>query len=310
MNTAIVTTTAATVSPFIQNLKQQRQQPQTSKEAIAANVKALIEQLEEGHSEGLTAYLMAMGRFHNYSFGNILEIARQKPSATRVAGMYAWNQLGRNVRKGEHGIRILAPVIGIRRKKDSEAEKDIRTQNQGVLVGFRSAYVFDVSQTDGKELPELSSKVSGDVGERRERLIDFTIAQGIQLEFKESIAPALGVSYGGKIVLLPGQSTAEEFSTLVHELAHEMLHKAERRTATTKVVRETEAEAIAFVVGQTIGLNTGRASADYIHLYHGNAALLAESLEVIQKASAVILSALQPPIKVDAAESTELEAVA
>ena len=186
-------------------------------------------------------------------------------------------------------------MIGIRRKKDSEAEKDIRTQNQGVLVGFRSAYVFDVSQTDGKELPELSSKVSGDVGERRERLFDFTIAQGIQLEFKESIAPALGVSYGGKIVLLPGQSTAEEFSTLVHELAHEMLHKAERRTATTKVVRETEAEAIAFVVGQTIGLNTGRASADYIHLYHGNAALLAESLEVIQKTSAVILSALENP---------------
>jgi hypothetical protein len=129
------------------------------------------------------------------------------------------------------------------------------------LVGFRSAYVFDVSQTDGEELPELSTKVSGDVGERRERLIDFIIAQGIQLEFKESIAPALGVSYGGKIALLPGQSTAEEFSTLVHELSHEMLHKADRRTATTKIVRETEAEAIAFVVSKTIGLDTGRASA-------------------------------------------------
>ncbi len=71
-----------------------------------------------------------------------------------------------------------------------------------------------------------------------------------------------------------------------------MLHKAERRTATTKTVRETEAEAIAFVVGETIGLSTGRASADYIHLYHGNAALLTESLEVIQKTSSVILSAL------------------
>jgi hypothetical protein len=105
MNTATVTTTP-TVSPFIQNLQQQQpQKPQTSKEAIAANVKALIEQLEEGHSEGLTAYLMAMGRFHNYSFGNILEIARQKPSATRVAGMYAWNQLGRRVNKGEKGRR-------------------------------------------------------------------------------------------------------------------------------------------------------------------------------------------------------------
>jgi len=141
-------------------------------------------------------------------------------------------------------------------------------------------YVFDVAQTEGKELPELASKVSGNVGEYRERLFDFAIAQGIQIEFKESIAPALGMSYGGTIALLPGQGTAEEFSTLVHELSHEMLHKAERRTATTKTVRETEAEAIAFVIGTAIGLQTGRASADYIHLYHGNAALLAESLEV------------------------------
>ncbi len=92
-------------------------QPQTSKEVIAANVKLLIEQLEAGHSEGLTAYLTAMGRFHNYSFGNILEIARQKPDATRVAGLYAWNQLGRKVMKGQKGIRILAPMIGSRRKR-------------------------------------------------------------------------------------------------------------------------------------------------------------------------------------------------
>ena len=69
--------------------------------------------------------------------------ASQKPDATRVAGFYAWNQLGRKVKKGEHGIRILAPIIGVRRKKDEEAEKDIRTQNQAVLVGFRAAYVFD-----------------------------------------------------------------------------------------------------------------------------------------------------------------------
>jgi hypothetical protein len=256
MNTAAITT-ASTVTPFTQNLKQPQPKQQTAKEAIAANVQALIEQLEQGHSEGLTAYLTAMGRFHNYSFGNILEIARQKPDATRVAGLYAWNQLGRKVRKGERGIRILAPVIGVRRKKDAEAEKDIRTQNQAVLVGFRSAYVFDVSRPKAKSFPNLSERVTGNVGEYRERLVDFIIAQGIQLEFKESIAPALGMSYGGKIAILPGQGEAEEFSTLVHELAHEMLHKAERRTATTKTVRETEAEAIAFVVGKTIGLTTG-----------------------------------------------------
>jgi hypothetical protein len=273
--------------------QKQPQPKQTAAEAIAANVKALIEQLEQGHSEGLTEYLNAMGRFHNYSFGNILEIARQNPDATRVAGFHAWQQLGRYVRKGERGIRIYAPLIGSRRSKDESAIKDVTKTKEPVVFGFRAVYVFDVSQTEGKELPELSAQVSGEVGDYQDRLRAFIAQQGITLEYQDSIAPALGVSYGGRIALLPGQSEADEFSTLVHELAHEMLHKADRRAATTKTNRETEAEAVAFVVGNTIGLNNGRASADYIHLYNGNAALLAESLEVIQKASAVILTALE-----------------
>jgi antirestriction protein ArdC len=194
----IAMNTANTANTSTQNPDQQ--QKQTAKEVIAANVQALIEQLEQGHSEGLTAYLTAMGRFHNYSFGNILEIARQKPDATRVAGLYAWNQLGRKVRKGEHGIRILAPMIGVKRKRDEEAEKDIRTQNRAVLVGFRSAYVFDVSQTDGEELPELSTKVSGDVGERRERLIDFIVAQGTVLV--DERADGVHISYDKMASLL------------------------------------------------------------------------------------------------------------
>jgi hypothetical protein len=264
---------------------------QTAKEIIAANIQALIAQLEAGRSEALTAYLNAMSRFHNYSFGNILEIARQKPDATRVAGLYAWNQLGRKVKKGEKGIRILAPIIGVRRKEDEEAEKDIFWQKAAVLVGFRSAYVFDVSQTDGAELPELR-EIGGDVGANQARLVAFIAEQGIELVFTEAIAPAQGVSYGGRIAILLGQSKPEEFSTLVHELAHEMLHKAERRATTTKTARETEAEAIAFVVGKAVGLETGTKSADYIQLYHGNAALLTESLEAIQQTSSVILAAL------------------
>src|SRR6185437_496453 len=83
--------TAAAVNQSTANTN--KQQKQTAKEVIAANVQALIEELGQGHSDALTAYLTAMGRFHNYSFGNILEIARQKPDATRVAGLYAWNQL-------------------------------------------------------------------------------------------------------------------------------------------------------------------------------------------------------------------------
>jgi hypothetical protein len=161
-----------------------------------------------------------------------------------------------------------------------------------MLIGFRAVYVFDWAQTEGADLPEFEHSVTGDVGEQRERLIAFLDEQNIKLEYNEKIAPALGVSYGGRIALLPGQSKAEEFTTLVHETAHELLHKAERRTMTTATVRETEAEAVAFIVGQAIGLEMGTASSDYIQMYEGNAALLTESLEVIQRTSAVILGAL------------------
>jgi hypothetical protein len=300
--------TTSTVTPISENPKQP-QQRQTAKEMIAANVKCLIEQLEAGHSDALTAYLNAMSRFHSYSFGNVLEIARQRPTATKVAGMYAWNQLGRRVKKGEKGIRILAPIIGIRRKRDEEAEKDITKQNTRVLVGFRNAYVFDVEQTEGVELPAMH-EVYGDVGENHDRLVSFIEHQGIEIVFTEKIAPALGMSYGGRIAILPGQSKAETFATLLHELAHEMLHKAERRTTTTKVVRETEAEAIAFVVGKAVGLEAGSASADYIALYHGNASLLIESLEVIQQASAVILAALESHAAAETMPDAELARVA
>jgi len=212
--------------------------------------------------------------------------------------------LGRSVNAGAKGIRILAPIIGVRRKKDEDAEKDITQQNTRAVLGFRNTYVFDISQTSGVDLPELH-QVSGDPGENIERLSAFLKAQGIALLYNEKIAPALGCSYGGRIAILPGQPKAEEFSTLVHETAHEMLHKAERRTATTKTVRETEAEAVAFVVGKAVGLVTGTASADYIHLYHGNASLLAESLEVIQQTASVILAALEPPLANEEEQGTE-----
>jgi hypothetical protein len=275
--------------------------PVTKQELIAANIKLLIEQLEAGKSDALTNYLTAMSRFHNYSFGNVLEIARQMPTATRVAGFWSWKNLGRSVNAGAKGIRILAPIVGVRRKKDKEAEKDITKQNERVLLGFRNAYVFDISQTNGVELPTMH-EVSGDPGENIERLAAFLKGKGIQLVYNEKIPPALGMSYGGRIAILPGQSKAEEFSTLVHEAAHEMLHKAERRTATTKIVRELEAEAVAFVVGKAVGLVNGTASADYIQLYQGNASLLAESLEVIQQTASVILAALEPAAKQDEGE--------
>jgi hypothetical protein len=233
-----------------------------------------------------------MARFHNYSFGNIMAIARQRPTATRVAGYQTWKELGRQVNKGVKGIQIFAPTIVKRRRKEVD-ELESEANSHAVLIGFRPVYVWDQSQTSGPDLPELKQSISGEVGAHRDRLINFLAGQNIALEYNEKIAPALGVSYGGRIALLPGQSSAEEFTTLVHEAAHEFLHRCERRTTTTKTVRETEAEAVAFVVGNALGLEMGTAASDYIQLYDGNASLVVESLEFIQRTSATILAAVQ-----------------
>ena len=144
-------------------------------------------------------------------------------------------------------------------RRDAESDGT----NARAVVGFRAAYVFDVSQTDGQNLPEIGN-VRGDPCEHIERLSKFVTGQGIVLEYTQDIAPARGTSSGGKIKLLPGQSPAEEFGTLTHELAHEVMHRDERRPSTSKRSRETEAEAVAFVVCQAIGLEPGTAAQDYV----------------------------------------------
>lgn len=274
---------------------------------IRQAVDFLIQQVESGKSETLAAYLAAMARFRNYSFGNIVAIARQRPTATRVAGFGAWKELGRFVKRGEKGIQILAPMTGYRRRKN-DAEQATDKKPRPVLIGFRVVHVFDVAQTEGADLPEYDFTITGEVGEYRDRMLDFLAARNIELVFAENIAPAFGVSYGGRIALLPGQSKAQEFVTLVHETAHELLHQADRPTFTTPKVRETEAEAVAFVVGQAIGLEMGTGSSDYIQMYSGDTALLAESLEVIQRTSAVILGALEPPATDEAAQPSVTDA--
>ena len=147
-------------------------------------------------------------------------------------------------------------------------------------------------------------EVTGEATAYLDRLRQFVRVQGIAVEYTNDIAPALGTAFGKTIRLLPGQTEAEELATLVHEYAHLRLGHTERRTATTKTVRETEAEAIAFVVSKAIGLNPN-SSASYIQLYHGNAELLMESLEVVQQTSAVILAAIEmkEPVPPEAQES-------
>jgi antirestriction protein ArdC len=246
----------------------------------------LFAALDRGQSEALKLYLAVMSRFHRYSWGNISLIYSQRPNATRVAGFHAWLKLRRFVRKGEKGIVILAPMVG-RKKSDGELSEDEQTR----LFGFRAAYVFDVSQTEGEQLPEFAT-VHGDPGEYNNRLQRLVEQQHIELVYDGSIAPARGMSSGGKITLLPDLTPAEHFAVLVHELGHELLHRGDRRKETSHTVRETEAEAVAFVVASAIGLDTNTSSADYIQLHSGDRVTLTESLALIQQTASVILQAI------------------
>ncbi len=257
-----------------------------TKRMVDTALDALSAQLEQGQSEQLNDYLATMARFHQYSLNNILLIATQKPSATRVAGYRAWLKLGRQVRQGEKGIRILAPMI---RHHQKEIEKD----HDEAIFGFRTVCVFDVNQTDGKPLPEFAT-VNGDPGNFADRLKQFVATRGIALEYSDRLGAAQGISRGGRITLKAGLVPAEEFSVLVHELGHEMLHSNVEDRPGSKIVRETEAEAIAFIVCHAVGLDGNSSSSDYIQLWQGDKDTLLASLERIRTASSAIMAGIQP----------------
>jgi antirestriction protein ArdC len=251
----------------------------------------LVQALEAGKSEILKAYLATMSRFHRYSFGNIMLIAFQRPSATRVAGFNTWKSLGRFVKKGEKGIMILAPIIAKRKSTDDETKES--TLQEAALAGVKPVFVWDESQTDGKPLAELAA-VTGNPCSYTDRLTAYVGQLGIVLEYSRDIAPAKGLSHGGRITLVPDLSPAESFSVLVHEVGHELLHRNERRAKTNRTIRETEAEAVAFVVCQAIGLETNGSSADYIQSWRGDKQMLTESLHFVQQTASQILTAISP----------------
>ena len=163
-----------------------------------------------------------------------------------------------------------------------------RKSSPSSSFSFRTAFVFDVSQTEGKELPQFAT-VKGDATHYLPGLESFARSRGIEVRYDAGIAPAKGVSYGGRVSILPELTSADEVTTL----AHEMLHRDERRNQTNRTIRETEAEAVAFVVCSAIGLDTNTAACDYIKLYNGDAATLTASLNFVQRTAAEILNALE-----------------
>jgi RNA polymerase sigma factor (sigma-70 family) len=250
----------------------------------------LAAELEAGRSEALTNHLAAMSRFRRYSWSNVLLIEAQRPDATQVAGFHTWTDLGRAVKKGEKGIMIFAPGVV---KQHGPLRGQAPPNDAFPLAGFRAAYVFDVSQTEGKPVPELTH-ANADIWEYGEQIRVLVAKRGIDLQVDRSIEPARGVSTGGKIRLMPGLSPIQYLSVLTHELAHEMLHHRPEAAALLRDAIEAQAEGVAYVVARGLGVETHTATAEYMAPYSSDKKAVAQTLAAIQETSAQILDELLP----------------
>ncbi len=226
----------------------------------------LLVQLSEGitaltTSEEWIRHLNVQSRFHRYSFGNVVLIASQLPGASQVAGFRAWLKLGRSVRKGERAIWILAPMVA-KRAKGEDAGEDC------VIAGFKYVAVFDISQTEGAELPAPCRKLVGEeplqhVG----RLTEVADSLGFSVE---SLELADGVNGDcsfelHRIRIERRNAPAQRVKTLAHELAHALLHRA----APDRRLAELEAESTAYVVCHHLGLDSASYTFGYVAIWAG-----------------------------------------
>jgi len=248
---------------------------------IEAHIRELAEATDAARvSEEMQHYLDACSKFHSYSLHNIWLILITNPKATRVAGYKRWLSLNRYVRKGEHGIPILAPILIPKDKEDPIPEKTV--------VGFKVVYVFDVAQTEGEPLPPPPDWKSPEKNVLlTEKLIQFAETRGIKVSEQELRGEVQGVSMGGAIKVDPGAGTA----TLVHELAHELLHRSNDRLSTSSI-REMEAESVAWVVAKHFGLD-GVDSPNYLALHGSDSGAILEHLERIRSTVLEIIEVVE-----------------
>jgi hypothetical protein len=274
--------------------RNRRKQPMKKEDAIELAQQCLhdlSEALRDGPPETLMRYLDFMARFHRYSVGNLLMIMGQRPDAEYVAGFRAWKEMGRWVKPGEKGIAIIAPMVA--RTKDKEPEEKNREEKNPetrYLNGFRVVHVFDVKQTDGKDLPRLS-ELEGDPGEAHGLLLEVYQALGIAVVREELPAGTLGASRGGTVVLATQLNPMAECQILAHELSHELIHQGPeaRKQNLSRQVIETEAEAVAYVVCKAHGFDALAVSNEYIRLHQGDAKTLEASFSRIRATASQIL---------------------
>ena len=271
-------------------------------------IKEITEQLEAGvtavfESDAYKAYLKCMSKFHNYSLNNTLLIALQRPDASLVCGYQAWKKdHGRQVRKGEKGIKIIAPC---KYKVELDEKDDDGNQKIAEYTGFKVATVFDVAQTEGKELPTIGvDELAGDVGGYRKLFNALTEICPVPI-YAEDIQNGAKGYYSDaerKIVIKSDMSQLQTIKTLIHEIAHEKLHAKdhiEKDYPIDRRTKEVEAESIAYCVSYAFGLDVSDYSLSYIAGWSSdkNIKELRSSLERIRSASDEMITSIDKALE-------------
>lgn len=291
-------------------------------EKSGKKLKEITDKLEQGiqelfESERFKNYLNVMSKFHNYSINNTLLIAMQNPDATLIAGYNSWkNQFGRQVKKGEKGIKVIAPapykVKKNMEKIDPKTLKPVIGQDGKAVMQeveitipvFKVVSVFDVSQTEGRELPSISAnELSGNVEQYGDFFAALEKTSPVPMGFEKIEGPAHGYYHlkEKRIAIDEGMSELQNLKTAIHEISHAKLHdidlnspQEEQGDRPDRRTREVQAESIAYTVCQHYGLDTSDYSFGYVAGWSSGRELaeLKHSLETIRATAAEIINSI------------------
>ena len=293
-------------------------------EKSADRLKEITDRLEQGvtelfESERYKEYLRVMARFHNYSFNNTLLIAMQCPGATRLAGFQTWKKFGRHVKKGEKGIKVIAPApykttITVGKSDPHTLQpilgadgKPVKEEKEVVVPRYKVVSTYDVSQTEGKPLPTIATPLMGSVDSFDDFIAALEQVSPVPIGFEDISGSAHGYysPMEKRIAVRDGLSEQQTLKTLIHEISHAKLHEVDlskpkdERPQIDRQTMECQAESVAFTVCQHFGLDTSGYSFGYVAGWSSGKELkeLRSSLEVIRNTAAEIIDSVESQLQ-------------
>lgn len=272
------------------------------------NLDEIMNALEDGvlqfmNSDSYKEYLKAVGRFHNYSTNNIMLITMQKPDASLVAGYSTWKKhFNRNVMRGEKGIKIIAPMPVTVEKEQDKVDQYGNTFKEKVLVTipkFHAVTVFDISQTEGDPLPDISpTELKADVKNYDAFIEAVKSVSPVPIDFMDIEGSAKGYFNvaTNRISVANNMSQSQTMKTMIHEIAHSLLHnKANLGVFVDTKTKEVQAESVAFSVCSYFGIDTSEYTFPYVSAWSGDKDIrtLKDSLDLIKTTSSQLINQIE-----------------